>query len=146
MKKNRGFTLLELMVVVIVVAILAALAIPSYIKQTRKARRNAAESSLQQIAVLEERYRADNSSYLAPTSTATWAQLGMSDPSGTYFTYTVTASAASGVTPALYSVTAAAKGDQAKDTGCTSLAYTQTYDTTNNIVNTSTTPSTCWNK
>src|SRR5215468_8965207 len=110
-KINRGFTLIELLVVVAIVALLAALAIPSYLNQTRKSRRNAAEATLQQIAMLEERYRADNSGYLAANSTATWAQLGMADPSGTYYKYEVTATAAAGTTPASYSATATARDD-----------------------------------
>src|SRR4051812_10796503 len=100
-KHNRGFTLIELMIVVAVLAIIAAIAIPTYFSQVRKSRRSAAEGALQQIALLEERYRADNSGYLTASS-GTWTTLG-GDPSGTYYTYTVTATAATSTTPAYYS-------------------------------------------
>jgi len=130
-KKTQGFTLLELMVVVVVIAILAAIALPSYLDQTRKSRRNAAEAAIQQIALLEERYRADHSSYLA--SSGNWSQLG-SDPSGTYYTYAVTVAAASSTVPATYKITATGKSTQLKDydrasgTSCANLYYVPNVD------------------
>jgi len=137
MKKNRGFTLIELLVVVVVIAILAAIAIPSYLSQVRKSRRNAAEAAIQQIALREERYRADNSSYIA--SSGNWATLG-GDPSGTYFTYVATVAAGP---PATYTITVTAKGDQLKDkangTTCSPLIYG--IDTSGVI---SKTPTSCW--
>ena len=150
-KKTRGFTLIELMVVVIIIAVLAAIAIPSYLNQTRKSRRNAAEATLQQISLLEERYRGDHASYLTANTAATWGTLGMADPTGTYYTYAVTATAASGATPAYYTATATAKGDQLKDkaqgTSCTPLTYSLVYDTTNLVLNTVTGPAAvCWSK
>jgi type IV pilus assembly protein PilE len=150
-KGSRGFTLIELMVVAAIIALLAAIAIPSYLNQTRKSRRNAAEATLQQIALLEDRYRADNAGYLTANTAATWGTLGMADPTGTYYAYAVTATAASGTTPAYYSATATAKGDQLKDkaqgTSCTPLTYQMVYDSTNKVLNASTGPAAvCWNK
>jgi type IV pilus assembly protein PilE len=128
----RGFTLLELMVVVVVIAILAAIAIPAYLNQTRKSRRNAAEAAIQQIALLEERYRADHPTYLA--SSGNWSQLG-SDPSGTYYTYDVTIAAATSTVPATYTITATGRSTQLKDfdrssgKSCTNLYYVPNQDT-----------------
>jgi type IV pilus assembly protein PilE len=149
-KRDRGFTLIELMVVVIVIAILAAIAIPSYLNQTRKARRNGAEDALQQIALREERYRAECSGYCdasaTPTgcSTCNWSALG-GDPSGTYYTYTVTVASATSVAPATYSILATGKSTQLKDkdrssgSDCKNLTYA--IDTSG-IINK--TPTGCW--
>lgn len=149
MKQSRGFTLIELMVVVVVIAILAAVALPSYLSQVRKSRRNEAQSSIQQIALHEERYRADNPGYLA-SATSTWVQLG-GDPSGTYYDYTVAVTAAvttsSGSTPATYTITAQGKSSQLKDydrssaSNCSQLTYGVGTD---GVI--SKTPSGCWQK
>ncbi|HEY2396740.1 MAG TPA: type IV pilin protein [Rudaea sp.] len=155
MKKARGFTLIELMVVVIIIAILAAIAIPSYLSQTRKARRNAAEDALQQIALLEERYRGDNTAYLDSSTTTNWGKLG-GNPSGMYYLYGITVSAAvaatapcTGTIPPLYTATATAQGTQTKDKAsgltCTPLTYAATWDATNCVLATTKGPnSTCW--
>ena len=58
-----GFTLIELMVVVAVVAILAAIAIPSYQESVRKSRRGQAKADLVEVATLAERYRTVNNQY-----------------------------------------------------------------------------------
>jgi type IV pilus assembly protein PilE len=142
MKKARGFTLIELMVVVVVIAILAAIAIPSYLNQTRKSRRNAAKAAIQQIALLEERYRADNSGYLA--SSGNWSQLG-GDPTGTYYQYSVSVAPATSVAIATYTITATGKSTQLKDydrstaSDCKNLSYS--LSSTGTIFKT---PSGCW--
>lgn len=62
MKKN-GFTLIELMVVVVIVAIFAAIAIPSYQAYIRRAETSKAQQEVKRIATLLERHKARNFSY-----------------------------------------------------------------------------------
>ncbi|SPL71366.1 type IV pilin protein [Acinetobacter stercoris] len=64
--KNRysGFTLIELMVVVIVMAILAAIAVPGYQHFVRKSWASKAEQRIQSIAVQLDRHKARNFNYL----------------------------------------------------------------------------------
>lgn len=54
--KQYGFTLLELMIVVVVIGILAMIAVPTYIGYTERARRTAAINALQTVAYREEGY------------------------------------------------------------------------------------------
>ena len=52
MKRNKGFTLIELMVVVAIIAILAMIAYPSYEKSVKKTRRKDAEGTELNISPL----------------------------------------------------------------------------------------------
>lgn len=63
MKKQVGFTLIELMVVVAIVAILAAVAFPSYQDSVRKTRRADAKEALTSAAALQERYFFTHNAY-----------------------------------------------------------------------------------
>jgi type IV pilus assembly protein PilE len=60
---SRGFTLIELMIAVAVVAILAMIAIPTYTAQMVKGRRSSAEAVLLDIAQREQQYLLDARSY-----------------------------------------------------------------------------------
>lgn len=60
---DKGFTLIELMVVVAVIAILAAIAIPSYLGIQKRAARSEAKSKLEAISVALEGYMAENNDY-----------------------------------------------------------------------------------
>lgn len=59
-----GFTLIELMVVVMIIAIIAAIAIPSYQAYVRRAVAAQAQQEMQRIATLLERHKARNFSYI----------------------------------------------------------------------------------
>lgn len=59
----RGFTLIELMIVVAVVAILAAVALPAYQDQVRKSRRAQAKADLAEFMQMAERHHTVNNSY-----------------------------------------------------------------------------------
>ena len=58
-----GFSLIELVVVILVVALLAAIAIPSYQSQIRKSRRTDARTAVVDLAAREEKYFSLNNSY-----------------------------------------------------------------------------------
>src|SRR5579862_5114765 len=56
----RGFTLVELMIVVVIGAILLSIAVPSYISSIRKSRRSEAKTAILELAGREERYLTTN--------------------------------------------------------------------------------------
>ena len=61
--RTRGFTLIELMIVVAIVAILAAIAYPAYTSHVRKGYRAAAQSYLMDLAQKQTQYLLDNRAY-----------------------------------------------------------------------------------
>jgi type IV pilus assembly protein PilE len=67
---TRGFTLIELMVVVAIIAILASIALPSYQESVRKARRAEARAALMQLMQQEERYYSLHTTYIAFSRTS----------------------------------------------------------------------------
>jgi type IV pilus assembly protein PilE len=119
----RGFTLMELMVVIMIVAILAAVAYPNYTKSILRSNRSDARATLLQIAQNLERYFTENNTYVGATLGSAAATDVWSSTSSTAGNYTISFS----VTPTAttYTVRATAVGRQAKDTACPNLTLTQ---------------------
>jgi type IV pilus assembly protein PilE len=63
LKRVRGFTLIEVMVVVTIIAILAAIALPSYNNYLRKGRRADAQAALTDVASRQQQYLMDARAY-----------------------------------------------------------------------------------
>lgn len=117
MKKQRGFTLIELMIVVAVIAILATVALGGYNKQVRKSRRAEAKQVLLDYSLREEKFRSNNATY--GTTAAPPAGIGATGATS-YYTVTLTAGSNTGTG---YIFTAVPIGDQAKDS-CGTLTLT----------------------
>jgi len=60
---QKGFTLIELMIVVAIIGILAAIAIPNFMSYQCKARQSEAKSALGDIRTMEEAYYAEHNTY-----------------------------------------------------------------------------------
>lgn len=118
---QAGFTLIELMVVVAIVAVLASVAIPSFMDSTRKSRRADAVFALQQIQMEQEKLRANCTTYAATlTGTRGCGVLGypQSTTPEAFYNLTLSAASATGFTA---TATARLGTSQASDTGCTTL-------------------------
>ncbi len=63
LNKQKGFTLIEVMITVVILGIIAAIALPSYQEQVRKTRRVNAQSDLLELASYMERYYTENFTY-----------------------------------------------------------------------------------
>jgi type IV pilus assembly protein PilE len=74
-KASGGFTLIELMIVLLILAVLSAVALPAYQDSGRKTGRAAAKGALMDVAMRQEQFFINNKSY-AGTLTA----LGLPDP------------------------------------------------------------------
>jgi type IV pilus assembly protein PilE len=121
---TRGFTLLELLIVLVVVGVLTAVAFPVYQSQTRKSHRVQAKNSLFELASREERFYAVQNRYSANASDLGYASLPNAVTSGdssVYYMLSVTV--ASGGQS--YLATSAPVGAQAADLICQSYTLTQ---------------------
>ena len=120
---RRGFTLIEIMIAVAIVAILAAVALPSFMDSVRKSRRSEAFAALSAVQHAQERWRGNKSIYatdaeLTPARDAVPPGLGITRNTSTlYYALFLSDTNASG-----YTVTATGQAGQAQDGVCTVLA------------------------
>jgi len=147
-RRDRGFTLLELMIAVSVSAILTIIAVSSYQTSILRSHRTDAKTALNDIAGREQRYFSvtnaytDNPEKLGYSSTATTFGAAFAVGNGYYFLSMPAPTAATATAPATFTATATATGNQTKDTGC----LTMSVDSTGNYTSTGTVTPTppCW--
>lgn len=132
--RQTGFTLIELMVTIVVIAILAAIAIPSYQNSVRHSRRTDAKSALLDLAAREQNLYATTTAYSSvPTSVGyTGGAFPVTVGSG-YYSVNITLTAAVAPTsstvtgtPATFTLVATpvAGTSQAQDYACASFTLT----------------------
>ena len=128
--RASGFTLIELMIVVVIVGILLLVALPGYERQTIKTKRALGKGELMGVMARQEQYFVNNRRYAT-----TLADLGFTNPysidadgnrvavNSADEIYTI---AISGASATAFTLTATPKKGQAKDTLCGTLQITST--------------------
>lgn len=154
-RPSRGFTLIELMIAVAVIAVLAAVALPAYFESVRKSRRGDAIALMSQVAQAQERWRANNANFATDFGTAvlnvrSTAASGVGTLTEPYYTITIPSAAAANA----YTVRAVARASQVGDTRCAAMEMrmldgnlTYVSSTSSGTIAAATTdPNRCWNR
>ena len=132
--RRKGFTLIELMIVVVVIAILSAIAYPSYTNYVRKGKRAEAKTRLLQVAQLQERYFTEKNAYLQDVSILLYGAAAAgnivysgstNDPTSGYQITAASAAAPSTIANS-FVLTATPQGGQTQDTACMTLTLSHT--------------------
>ena len=88
-RNRQGFTLIELMIVVVIIGILAAVAIPKFNQVTASAKESEAASILKQIYTLQERYKQRHDVFATSFTALEGGPAGLNDAK--YYTFTLPA-------------------------------------------------------
>ncbi len=110
MKNSKGFTLMELLVVVAIIGILSAIAYPSYQNSLIKGNRGNAKAFLMEVVQREQQYLMDNRSYAA-----TAVALNLSIPPDFTKFYTLSVTVQAGPPPSFIATATPKAGRQFKD-------------------------------
>ena len=135
----RGFSLIEIMVVVAIIGILAWIAFNSYQSSTHKSRRYAAQSCLMEQAQYMERYYTSVNNPMSYVGASPPASAACRTNLASYYAFSLPPAANSSQK---FSVQAAAKGAQLGDTQCIRLALNQAAEQKSSSATASTTG--CW--
>ncbi len=121
--KQRGFTLVELLVVVAIISILTLIAFPAYQDQMRKTRRSDAKIALTTLASQQEKFLSNNGRYTATIVGSPGLGYGNNLSSDRYYELSMNV----GNPPTTFTATATARagGAQSADTQCQQLQVNQ---------------------
>lgn len=138
--RTRGFTLIELMIVVAIIAILTAIAVPSYLRYVLHGRRAQAYALLEQNQAMLEQCYAQNFTY-TPASPASCPAPVQTSQNGYY---ALAPAPATSIGATSYKLTVIPEGAQMKDTQCATFTVTSgNVRTATNAAGTDNT-ATCW--
>ena len=137
MNVEKGFSLIELLIVIVIVGILLGLSIPAYQDYVMRSHRADAHASLLDIASRQERFVAQNNSYTTEISANNGLGMGTTESREGYYDLGV-AACAGGTIATCYLLTATAKGNQLNDSDCSTI----TFDSLG--TRSSSTPGECW--
>ncbi|MBC9252492.1 pilus assembly protein PilE [Pseudomonas alcaligenes] len=118
-RQQAAFTLIEMMITIVVLAILAAIALPSYSKYMLRTHRAEGIALLNEAAAREERYYAQNNSYVVADSEL--SSLGLRNSGASDNGYYQLTLAEGGDDDAGYRLTATAQNAQSSDSDCGNL-------------------------
>jgi type IV pilus assembly protein PilE len=122
-RRHDGFTLIEVMIVVTIVAILASIALPAYTEYVRKGRRAEAQSFLADVVARQQHFLLDRRAYATSiTNSPAGGGLGLAIPANVATFYSVTI-ATSNSAPPSFTITATPQGAQASE-ACGALSIT----------------------
>ena len=145
--RSAGFSLIELMVVVVITAILASIAVPAYNSSIRKSRRTEAKTALLDAAAREERYFATQNIYTTDPSALAYGSGALPIQVGTYYSISSLASSpATATTPGGYvlQITPTAGSPQLQDTSCQLFQVDQTGKESSQDNGGNDSSTTCW--
>lgn len=137
---ERGVTLIELMITVVIVAILAAIAYPSYTQYVLRSHRTAAKTALHDMASRQERFFTTNNTYgttMAALGYPAGASVPVPDASNHYYDLSINA-----VNATTYTLQAAPAGSQVNDAECGTFTLDQLGN--QGISGGTGSPQTCW--